>query len=153
MSFVWLHYFHSEHHNNGLIYIIIYTCIEQSIIDSYALLNKSKRQLQKYGTRVFMWCWFSMGWWVFSVSLSLVLLHTDRVQTGILLVTERQVIKRKTVINALVKEAQAAVSLVLLIMPTTNLFFLMRNGEKSNHSPDWNTVRTILKCLSLVSLG
>lgn len=61
---------------------------------------------------------------------SLVLLHTDQVQTGILLVTERQVIKRKTIINALVKEAQAAVSLVLLNMATANLFFLMRNRGK-----------------------
>lgn len=61
---------------------------------------------------------------------SLVLLHTDQVQTGILLVTERQVIKRKTIINALVKEAQAAVSLVLLNMATANLFFLMGNRGK-----------------------
>lgn len=71
------------------------------------------------------------------------------------MITERQVIKSKTVINALVKEAlvKAALSLVLLMMPIANRLLLMRNGGKSNHSPDWNRVGTVLKCLCSVSLG
>lgn len=154
MSFVWLRYFHSEHHNNDLVYIIIYTRTELSVIDSYTLLNKRERRLLMYGARMLTWCWFRKGWG-FSVSPCLVLLHTNfQAWTGLLLITETQAIKRKTVINALVKEAQTAVSSVVLTVPIANLFLLMRTvGGESDPSPDWNTVGTTLKFLSLLWLG
>lgn len=42
------------------------------------------------------------------------------------MITEKLVIGRKTVVNGLFKEAQAEVPSILLIMPTSNLLFLMQ---------------------------